>query len=83
MDCLHLRQRCCTPYKSRHTYQLDGVDATSSAQSDVSPSIEVDRPRVTIALHYRAATRKKKNVVLQLLHYILGTKTIVTIVYRE
>ena len=80
MDCLHLRQRCCTPYKSRHTYQLDGVDATSSAQSDVSPSIEA-----WIDQEFSSATQeeKKKNVVLQLLHYILGTKTIVTIVYRE
>ena len=80
MDCLHLRQRCCTPYKSRHTYQLDGVDATSSAQSDVSPSIEA-----WIDQEFSSATQEeeKKNVVLQLLHYILGTKTIVTIVYRE
>ena len=59
MDCLHLRQRCCTPYKSRHTYQLDGVDATSSAQSDVSPSIEA-----WIDQEFSSATQEEKKRML-------------------
>ena len=68
MEWLDLRQRC-TPNKTRHTYH--------ELMQQVLPNLTSRLQLKWIDQEFYASVQQqeeKKNVVLQLLHYILGTK---------